>query len=72
MCYLQSGGAGDLLQGGVDANIIFFEGTGSLDNTELPENKVIEQTGSHKDEEVFVEFPQRNDSANFPPKEPLL
>ena len=66
---LQQGGTGNLLQGGVDANIIFFEGTGCPDNSELPEDKIVEQTGSPEDQKVLVEFHQRNGPGNFPPKE---
>jgi hypothetical protein len=59
---IQSLGAGDILQSGLATDIVFFEGACSLDNTELAEDKVLQQAGSLEDEEVLVEFHQLNHS----------
>jgi hypothetical protein len=39
---IQPLGAGDIQQGGFAADIIFFAGSGGVDNTEFAEDKVLQ------------------------------
>ena len=65
---IQSLGAGDIQQSGFAADIILFAGSGGVDNTELAEDKVLQQVGPFEDEEVFVEFYELNDARKVPSK----
>jgi hypothetical protein len=65
---IQSLGAGDILQSRSATDIILFAGSGGVDNTELAEDKVLQQVGPFEDEEVFVEFYELNDARKVPSK----